>query len=228
MKICNKCNLEIIDKTNICPLCKSKLEDILEQNDSINLEDNTTYPIILNHLHRYNIAIRIMLLISIITGILCLIVNYFITKKIYWSIVCIAGIIYCWITTMYSVKKNINMAAHIFLQTICLSVMSIIVDDVFGYIGWSYNLAIPIITTIANLTMFVLLIIAYRRYFKYIFYQLLITIISFIPLIFFKFNIIVYPLPIIISIVFATVTFICTIIFCSKDIKDEITRRFHF
>lgn len=223
MKICNRCNIQIMDDAPICPLCKSKLFE-----DENGTPSENSYPFILGHLHRYNIAIKIMLLVSIVLAIACILVNFFTTKEVPWAIIAITTIVYCWVTTLYSIKKEINIASHICIQTFCLSIFSVIIDHVLGYLGWSVNYAIPTIITLANLAMIVVLLVNYKRYFKYIFYQLIISIFSIAPIILLETKIATIWLPTFIASLTALITFLSTIIFCWSGLKEEIKRRFHF
>jgi ribosomal protein L40E len=224
MKICNRCNVKITDDSNICPLCKSKLFDLKENKK----ENENTYPFILGHLHRYSVAIKILLLISVTLSIISVIINFYTTRNIPWSLICIAVIIYCWFTTLYSIKKDINIASHLFVQTICLSIVSVIVDNVLGYIGWSVNIAIPLIILISNIAIFIVLITNYKRYIKYILYHLGIFVLSFTPIILYLLNVSTSFSLMLISTIISFLSFFSIIVFYGKDLQNELKKTFHF
>lgn len=226
MKICNRCNIKIIDNSKICPLCKSKLFDIDKNIDS--RESENTYPFILGHLHRYNIAIKILLLVSIILALSSILINFYTTKDTLWSLIAIAGIIYCWLTTLFSIRKDINIGAHLLIQTICISIILIIIDNVLGYIGWSVNIAIPILITINNIAMFIILLVNYKRYTQYIFYHLGLFLISLTPALFYLLNVSNSFGFMIIAILTTTISLTSAIIFSGKDSLHELKKRFHF
>ena len=84
MKKCKFCNINITDDNNVCPLCKKRLES-----SSITYQ---TYPTIAN-IKKYNIAINIMVIISIVTIFTCILVNLLTNRHFLWCILCIIGII---------------------------------------------------------------------------------------------------------------------------------------
>ena len=129
------------------------------------------------------IIIKSLLLFFVVVALLLFIINRIFSPDIPWSPIVNAGIIYIWITVIYSIKRNTNIAAHVLLQTITISFLIFYIDNKLNFSGWSVYIGIPIILIIANVTMLILAIVTYKRYFKYVIYQLIIVIISFIPII---------------------------------------------
>lgn len=184
------------------------------------------YPKIYN-LKTGKIAIKIVSIISIVIILICSIINILTTPKIKWSLIVILEIIYAWIVTMYSIKKNTNIAAHTLLQLITVSALTILLDNVIGYKGWAVTFAIPIIISIANIIMFILAIVNYRRYFKYAIYQIVIAIISILLILFVIVKFSKYVLPVILTSAIVGFSLLTAIIFHGKDLKDEMIRLFH-
>lgn len=162
---------------------------------------------------------------SIIMELILILINYLVNDKIHWSLLCGVGIVYIWITAIYAIYKNINIASHVFLQMICTSIIVVVVDWMIGFKGWSLHIGIPIITMIANVTMFVLTIVARKRYGKYIVFHTLIFLFSFIPLCFPE---AIHRLFIIISVSIAVISFVITTILCGRDMVAETKRRLHW
>lgn len=185
------------------------------------------YPKIRN-VKKDNIAIKIMIVLSIIVAVTCLINNICTSRKYMWSFIVIIGIIYTWVTVMYSIHRNVNIASSVMVQLIAISILMICIDNIIGYDGWSINLAIPIIVMVANTTMFILTISSFHKY-KYAIYQLIIFVLSVIPLgiLLFYDKIITMPIFTIISSSIAVFTFVFSLILCGKDIIEELDRRLH-
>ena len=97
----------------------------------------------------------------------------------------------------------------------------------FGYKGWAIDLAIPIIVGVANITVMVLTIVSRKRYLKYVIYQLIIFILSMVPLVIMIIHIQNNWIPTVISSSIALFTLILTIILCGRDVMIETARRFH-
>ena len=188
----------------------------------------TLYPKVRN-VKEINLASGIMLIISFAIAITCVIVNLCTSTRYLWCLIVIAGIVYSWITVIYSISRNVNIGSSVTLQFIVISLLVLCIDYIFDYKGWAINLAIPIIIIIANTTMLILTIVSVNRYYKYAIYQLIIFAISVVPLIiFFAFdNIIIVPIFTIISSGIAFFTFVMSLILCGKNILEELDRRLH-
>ena len=91
-----------------------------------------------------NRLIKLLLITSILMAIMIKIINIITTPNIPWAELTIAGIIYTWITVIYSIRRNINIAGHVLLQTILVSIFTVYIDYEFGFKGWSINIAIPL------------------------------------------------------------------------------------
>lgn len=125
-----------------------------------------------------NILINLLLITSVIIAGILVLINKLTSPNIPWAGIANAGIIYVWITVMYSIKRNTNIAAHVLLQTIIMSLVLLYIDNRLNFYGWSVSMGIPIILMIANVTMFVLSIISYKNYTRYAIYQLIIVFLS--------------------------------------------------
>ena len=111
--------------------------------------------------------IRVFFIFSVILGIIMFLINKKTSPNIPWSPIANAGIIYVWITVIYSIKKNANIASHVLLQMIIMTMLILYIDNSLGFKGWSIYIGIPIILIISNVTMLVLSIACYKKYTKY-------------------------------------------------------------
>lgn len=171
--------------------------------------------------------IKILISISIGIALILLLINKLTTPNIPWAALANAGILYSWITVIYSVRKNVNIAGHVLLQTIAISVLTIYIDYKLGMKGWAINIAIPIIIMIANVTMLVLTIVSYKKYIKYAIYQLIIVIFSMLPVVFVTENIVQNKTLSVIASGISVLNFIFCLVLCAKDVKEAIIRKFH-
>ncbi len=128
---------------------------------------------------------------------------------------------------MYSLKKNINIAGHVLLQLIALSLLTVYIDHLLGEKGWSINIAIPIMIMIANVTMLVLTIVSYKKYMKYAVYQLIIVFLSMIPVILVTENIVQDKVLSIVASGISVFNFLICLIVSAKDVKETIVRKIH-
>ena len=171
--------------------------------------------------------LNICLILSFLIAVILLIVNKFTNPNIHWAALANCGIIYIWITVIYSIKKSRNIAGHVLLQTIAISAAMLYIDYRIGFQRWSINIAIPIILIISNITMLILTIVSYKKYIKYAIYQLFIVLISLISIILITNNLIHLELLSKIAIIVSILNLVITLVLCYKDVKDAIIRKIH-
>ena len=124
---------------------------------------------------------KVICIISILNIILCillLLLNYFFSKKLNWSIIAIVSIIYVWRTVFIILKRNKNLASYIFLQMIYVSIIIYAIDYCFGNKGWSLTIGVPIVIITSNFAMMIITLIKYKKYVKYALYEIMILILS--------------------------------------------------
>ena len=171
--------------------------------------------------------IKIFLVTSIILALILLLINKLTTPNIPWAALANGGIVYIWITVIYSIKKNTNIAGHVLIQTLAISLLTVFIDYKLGFKGWSLEIAIPLIIMIANITMLVLTIVSYKKYIKYAIYQLIIVLFSMLPILFIEENMVNNIVLSIIASSISILNFILCLILCAKDIKEAVSRKFH-
>lgn len=172
-------------------------------------------------------VLKILLAVSVVLGIILVVINKLTTPTIYWAGLANCGIIYTWITVLYSIKKSTNVAGHVLLQTIISLQAILYIDYRIGFRGWSINIAIPIALMIANATMLILTIVTRKNYIKYAIYQLMIVLISLILMWLIWDKVVKLKVLCYIAIAIATVNFLISLILCFKDVKEAVVRKFH-
>ena len=174
-----------------------------------------------------DLIFKILLISSIILALILLLINKLTTPEIPWAALANAGIIYVWITVFYSIKKNINIAGHVLIQAIAISLLTVFIDYKLGFKKWSINIAVPIIIMIANATMLILTIVSHKKFIKYAIYQLIIVLFSMIPVILISENILENKVLSIVASSISILNLILTLILSAKDVKSATVRKFH-
>lgn len=184
------------------------------------------YPNIMN-IKKSHIAIKILTGISIAIILICVLINAIFTPWIKWSFLVAIGILYAWITTLYSIRRNVNIASHVLLQTSVLLILLYLIDTIIGYRGWSISIGMPIVIGIANITMLILTIVSRKRYFKYSFYQILLSVESIIVIVLLMIKAKYKIISVSITSGITIVTLVLSIALCGKDLKEKLYRIFH-
>lgn len=184
------------------------------------------YPNIIN-IKKSSVIIKILLLVSMLICLISILINELTSPNFKWSAIVIIGIVYVWVTVLYAIRKNVNIASHVLLQTIAVSILTIMLDIIIGYRKWSFSLALPIIISVANITMFILTIVSENRYFKYAIYQIILSILSGIVILLIALEGTYKVIAISITGGISIFTLIVSIILCGGDLKQEVLRLFH-
>lgn len=171
--------------------------------------------------------LKIFLILSFVLGLILTIVNKLTTPDIPWAALANCGIVYIWITVIYSIKRSTNIAGHVLLQTIVISLVLLYIDYRLKFSGWSISIAIPIVLIIANITMLILTLISYKKYIKYAICQMIIVIMSLISIYFITNNFIEMKALSTTAIIISILNLIITLILCYKDVRDAIIRKIH-
>ena len=174
-----------------------------------------------------NEVLRILLSTSVILALILVFINKLTTPTIHWAALANCGLVYIWITVIYAIKKSTNIAGYVLLQTIITGIAVLYIDYNLGFIGWSINIAIPIIFMVANVTMFVLTIITHKNYIKYAIYQLLIVLISLISMLVIWDKVIQLKVLSNVAILVSLINLLISLILCFKDVKEVLIRKFH-
>lgn len=222
MKTCKRCRVNVKGDTVICPLCRTVLTDI--SGDRL----DKTYPAIEVNSHKYNLIKRLFLFVSILFAVGSVITNYLTYNGVMWSAITISAIVYFWIIMSYSIRRNRNIASHILVQVICVSILTVVMDNSIGYSGWSVNNVIPEIMILANVSVLVLVFLNRMYWQTYVINQIVIAVCGLIPGILWICGLITDPILTIIATATSFLVLVIMIIFGDKTIKSELKRRFHF
>lgn len=220
MKQCEKCKIEILDNTAICPLCKSGLKEV---NDKY----TPMYPEIESNKQKFAFIFRLCIFFEILLEILLVIININTYNGLWWSLICAGVICYGWLTVHYLIQKNINYGAKILVQSIGAMAFVLLVDWVLGYSGWSVNYVIPCIVLAAYAAIIALMVVNFMNWQSYILFQIELIILGVILVLLHFFDIVTKPTMSYVTLGISVVIFIGTIVFGDKKAKTELKRRFH-
>ena len=171
--------------------------------------------------------IKIGICVTVFVAILLVIINRIITPEFHWAAIVNSGIVYVWVTVIYSINRNRNMAGHVLLQLVAIATLITYIDYLLGFKGWSINIGIPILIMIANITMLVLTIVSYKKYVQYAICQLIICAFSMLPIFFITEHMVNDKTLSIVATSISVINFLITLCLSAKDVKEAIVRNFH-
>lgn len=187
---------------------------------------NMLYPKIKN-IKKSRAMMNISIIITVFILITLMLINFIFQQKLNWSIIALLGILYVWNTVIFSLKKGINLASSVLLQTIQILILLFFIDFLFGFKKWSFFIGFPIVNIVSNLIMVILTIVKYKKYVQYAIYEIIILLLSmlsnFVVIVIFKERIVLN----IISLCFAILNLIIVTALNGKALKIELHKKFH-
>nr|WP_319488800.1 DUF6320 domain-containing protein [uncultured Caproiciproducens sp.] len=220
MMYCSKCKLSVKGQRKYCPLCQNELEYSDDAQDEV-------FPEIPTMFHLYNLFFRILILTSVAVSVISVVINAMYPAKIWWSFFVAAGIVCFWISMAIAVSKRRNIPKNILYQVVVISVLAVVWDLCMGWRAWSVDYVIPVICTLAMLSMAIIAKIANLHARDYIIYLVIDGMFGIIPVILVITGIVRIQFPSLIctgaSIIFLT----ALLLFEGENMRGELRRRLH-
>ena len=219
MKTCNFCKVKIKDVTDHCPLCGGVLEG---QDPGTN-----TYPNVLKKEKAISFIFRLTLFIAIIASIVCIGANITTGTNVAWSVVVSLSFLYLLLILYMFIKENAGYRVRLFGIYAAGIVLIVAIDYIFGFYRWSLNYVLPSAIILMNLTFLVLTFVNRRNYQSYVLIHIVILLISIIPLILYRCELITTPYLSQIAFGLSFMVSLGIIILGGPRVKNELYRRFH-
>lgn len=217
---CRQCNVEILDDTQICPLCKC----VVEQEEQM----ENAYPDIRFRVRKLNLAVRIFLFAAILIEVLLVYLNYKFFDGIWWSVISGAGFAYLYFIARFAVlNDNAGYRSKFLLLTFAGIIYVILIDYVIGYHGWSVNFVLPGGLLFVDVAILFVMFLNKRNWQSYIILEISMIFLSMLPLILIWMNIVTESFISWFAFAVSVLLFLGTLIIGDKRARNELKRRFH-
>ena len=216
MTKCNKCNVELDTISDVCPLCNSEIKN----------KDTSSYPFIKNNLTKSSLMKKIFF-INCIICIIIILINYFCTPNIKWSIFVVIQLILTYFIFCKILTGRNKIIRLLFMLNFIICIISIFWDYYVGFSGWSINYVFPSLCISYGIFMIILRFINYFAFKENTSYIYLNVCIAFIPLLLVKLEMITFPLLAIISFAMGVINILILIIFGWSNFKEDIRKKLH-
>lgn len=220
MQQCEHCKVNIKGNNHNCPLCGGILMGKGDANED-------TFPHIPTIYQEFNIFIRIMILVSMVTVIVSFAINVIFTKDSKWSLLVASATACMWASLFLIIHKKNNIAKTIVWQVGLISILSFLWDRSMGWIGWSLDYVIPSICVVSMIVMAIgakLLKIGARDLIVYI---LVDAIFGFVPIIFILSGWLNVLFPSVICVAASAISLSTLIVFEGDNMRAELNKRMH-
>ena len=220
MSRCKKCNIELLDDTDKCPLCHPVLEK--DANPGKNM-----YPNARNTAKKYRFASNLLLFASIMTETVLVYINCLVDTHFWWSFIVGLVLIYGNVIVRLAIVGKSDYRFKILSLTFMAVVFLVGIDFLTGYRGWSVNYILPAGIMVIDLGVLLLMAINRRNWQSYMMIQLLMILLSIVPVVLLALQVIHFPYLAIGAMGLSLFIFLGTLILGDQRARTELKRRFH-
>lgn len=219
MAKCRKCKLEVLDETEVCPLCRS----ILEPTEAV----ENMYPNVRVKMRKLKIISNIYLFLAVCVEAALICINIVTNSQIWWCVITGLAFFYFHLVLRYAIMGKSGYRSKIFVLALITVLSAIAVDMVVGYRGWSVDYVLPSGIILVDAVILGCMFFNRRSWQSYMMWQLLMILCSLIPAILFwaemEHNGYLAFSPLAVS--FAM--FLGTLLIGDRRARMELARRFH-
>ncbi len=222
MRYCEACKVQVDNPLEHCPLCFHALSPY---NDA---PEEESYPDYQGAARRYNLILRILLMLSLTAGATCLTINLLAKHTFLWSLIVIANILYMWLAVPTALRRRHSVGFKVMAQAFLLAALVVVVDLVTGHNDtWAYDYVLPFLFSTATLTITVISIVKRVKLREFILYFILIALLGFVPLLLLAVGLVQVSWPAMVSALYAGLSLVSLFIFADNATKIELKKRFH-
>ena len=216
---CQNCRIEILDEAERCPLCQT----VLEPTDAL----ENMYPNIRLRRRRRLLACRIYLFSAILVQAILMLIDYLTPSPFHWSFITGLALLLGYICLRLGISDKAGYRSKLILLT--LTVLGCIygVDAVMGYRGWSLDYVLPGGLMAVDGVILILMICNRRNWQSYIMWQILMILLSLIPVVLYLAGIERNPLMAFLPLAVSCFLFLGTVMIGGSRAVTELKRRFH-
>lgn len=220
----------------VCRKCFSvswKIQGIPVEQESNGITDREHVKDGIRCLHRtrrkIKKAVRMFYLSLVFVSVLAGIVNLATYRQIpfKWSLLTAGAAAYVAMTLKFSVMRHASLSGILVRQCLGIQAILLLIDTLTGLHGWSVDYAIPCVVLFEVAAILLMMLVNRLNWQSYFMYQIAITVLSFIPLIFWKIGWTRHPLLTVLSVVISVAALLATVLLGDRSVKRELRRRFH-
>ncbi len=216
---CKQCNIFIRDNSQICPLCRC----VVEQTG----EEKNTYPDVYMTVRRLKKISNVCLFAMLMVSVILLLVNYVYTPGSFWSLIPVATMAYGYLVLRYAILSEFGYRGKIMVLAVFGVALVVLIDAVTGFRRWSVNCVFPGGVILVDGIVVTLMLVNKRNWQSYLVLQIGMILVSLVPLLLWRLDIITWPMLSIIAFVVTLFLFLGSVIIGDRQARVELHRRFH-
>lgn len=202
----------------------------LESNGIADQEhDNGRYPATGGDKNKIKKAVRFFYLSLAVISVLAGVVNLATYRQIpfKWAFLTWGAAAYVAMTLRFSVLRYASMSGILVRQCLGIQAILLLIDTMTGLHGWSVDYAIPCVVLFEVAAILLMMLVNRMNWQCYFMYQIAITFLSFVPLVFLKIGWTKHPMLTVLSVAVSVWALVLTVLLGDRSVKRELRRRFH-
>ncbi len=219
MSKCIRCQVEILDETERCPLCDAVLEKTVEVENM--------YPDVRVKSRKMSLISKIYLFCAILAEAILVYLNIRLESQIWWCVITGLSLFYVYLVLRFAIIGKSGYKAKVIVLMMIAVSMVVIIDFVTGYNGWSVNYALPSGILLVDAVIIVLMLVNIKGWQSYLVWQIFMIICSMVPMFLYLLGIVTRPELTLIAMGCSFFLFLGTFIIGDRRARVELKRRFH-
>ena len=202
----------------------------LESNGIADKEhDKGRYPATGGDKNKIKTAVRFFYMSLAVISVLAGIVNLATYRQIpfKWAFLTWGAAAYVAMTLRFSVMRHASMSGILVRQCLGIQAILLLIDTMTGLHGWSVDYAIPCVVLFEVAAILLMMLVNRMNWQCYFMYQIAITFLSFVPLVFLKIGWTKHPMLTVLSVAVSVWALVLTVLLGDRSVKRELRRRFH-
>lgn len=224
MKYCSLCNVQVDTEKEFCPLCHNAMDDLTEKT-TLEMFPEYKQPSAKKKSLK-KLAVKICLILSVLIIAFCVFINIQ-TETMPWSVIVAFIIIYFWVLIAHTILSRSSAFDKVFFELSAICAFLVSTNMVFSSTEWFVKFVYPGVSILATIVLTIMLMVRKDNkswVFSFFCILLLMTVVS---LVFLIFKIDSFKIINIINVLFQAVTMFAYLLFDSKTILAEASRKFH-
>lgn len=176
MNRCKRCRVEILDNTEICPLC----------GNALTREDNGNrkyYPDVSRKTKALKRAVNALIYFLLVIEAALLVTDYYMDARISWSLVTGICILYAVFTAGCFYYRRNGHIRKLFSQSLTVMFFLLLLDLLTGWRGWSLIYGLPCVVLILDGILVVCMLVNFSYWQSYLLVQLFSLFVSVVLLV---------------------------------------------
>ena len=220
MAKCGYCGVEVLDETEVCPLCRSVLEQTAPMENM--------YPDVRSRIKGLRLASRIYFFCALVVFFLLLAWDAQRQAQVWWSVPVGLALLYGYLVLRYAIAGKSGYRGKVMVLAVLAVLLAVAADFVIGYRGWSVDYVLPGGILVVEGIVLGCMACNPKRWYSYLMWQLLMILCSLIPAALYLLGLEHHALMAFLPLAVSAAVFLGTMIIGDRPARQELMRRFRF